>query len=62
MKKIIYCALMSILIGSIIGIIVVNVVNILFPDFEIDYTLAILFFTTLTWSILSLMGMVFRRS
>jgi hypothetical protein len=62
MKRTVYYALMSVLIGSIVGAIVVNVVNIMFPDFELDYALAILFFTTLTWAVLSLMGMVFRRS
>ena len=61
MKKTVYCALMSILIGSIIGAIVANVVNILYPDLGLDYGLAIAFFTVLTWGALSLAGMVFRR-
>jgi hypothetical protein len=61
MKRTIYCALMSILIGSILGTIVVNVIGIMFPDFELDYTLSILFFVALTWSVVSLFGMVSRR-
>lgn len=61
MKRMLYCGLMSILIGSIVGSIVVSVVNIMYPDFDLDYTLAILFFSTLTWCVLSLFGMVFRR-
>jgi hypothetical protein len=62
MKRTIYCALMSALVGSIIGAVVTNVVNIMFPSFGLDYGLAISFFIVLTWAFLSLIGMVFRRS
>ena len=62
MKRTVYCALMSVLIGSIVGSIAVNVVNILYPDFGLDYGLAIALFTVLTWSILSATGAVLRRS
>jgi hypothetical protein len=62
MKRTIYYALMSLLIGSIIGAVVTNVVNIMYPDLGLDYGLAISFFIVLTWAFLSLIGMVFRRS
>jgi hypothetical protein len=53
---------MSLLIGSIIGAVITNVVNIMYPDLGLDYGLAISFFIVLTWAFLSLIGMVFRRS
>jgi hypothetical protein len=56
-----YCGLMSVLIGSILGSIVVNVVNIMYPDFDLDYALSIMFFSTLTWAVLNLFGMLSRR-
>jgi hypothetical protein len=61
MKRMLYCGLMSILIGSITGVIVVNVVNIMYPEFDLDYALAIMFFSALTWAILNLLGMLSRR-
>jgi len=62
MKRTIYCALMSLLIGSIVGAVITNVINIVYPDFGLEYSLAIPFFIVLTWAFLNLIGMIFRRS
>ena len=62
MKRTIYYALMSLLIGSIVGAVVTNVVNIVCPDFGLDYGLAILFFIVLTWAFLGLIGTIFHRA
>jgi hypothetical protein len=62
MKKTIYFALMSVSIGCVVGAIVTNVANILYPDFGLDYFPAIGFFSVLTWGVLSLLGLIFRRS
>lgn len=62
MKRTIYCLLMSLLVGSIVGAVATNVVNIMYPNFGLDYGLAISFFIVLTWAILSLISMLFRRS
>jgi hypothetical protein len=61
MKRTIYFALMSIFFGVIVGSIVTNVVNILYPDFGLELGLSISFFTALTWALLSLIGLVFDR-
>ena len=53
---------MSLLIGGIVGAVVTNVINIVYPDFGLEYSLAIPFFIVLTWAFLSLIGMIFRRS
>ena len=62
MKRTIYYALMSLLIGSIVGAVVTNVVNIVYPGFGLDYGLSMSFFIVLTWAFLGLIGTIFRRS
>jgi hypothetical protein len=61
MKRTIYFALMSVFFGVVVGLIVTNVVNILYPDFGLELGLAITFFTALTWGLLSLLGLVLDR-
>ena len=62
MKNVVYCVLMSALIGVVVGAIVVNVANILVPDLDLDYGLPIALFTLLTWGVLSLVGKLRRRA
>jgi len=61
MKRTVYQLLMSVSAGAVIGIIVVNFVNIMDPEIEIDYEVSILFFSVLTWGALSLLDTLFRK-
>jgi hypothetical protein len=61
MKRMIYQLLMSVSAGAVIGGIVVNLVNILDPEIEIDYEVAIAFFSVLTWGAFSLIDTLFRK-
>jgi hypothetical protein len=62
MKRTIYSALMSIFFGVLAGSLTTDVINIMYPDFGLDYTLAIAFFIALSWSVLTLAGLILRRS
>jgi hypothetical protein len=62
MKRTIYSVLMSIFFGVLIGSITTDVINIMYPDFGLDYMLAIAFFIALSWSVLTLAGLILRRS
>jgi hypothetical protein len=53
---------MSIFFGVLIGSITTDVINIMYPDFGLDYMLAIAFFIALSWSVLTLAGLILRRS
>jgi hypothetical protein len=55
MKDVIYCGLMSILIGGILGVIVGELFDILFPDIALDPLLFVAFFAVVTWGILSVL-------
>jgi hypothetical protein len=61
MKRTVYQLLMSVSAGAVIGIIVVNFVNIMDPEIEIDYEVSITFFSVLTWGALSLLDTLFRK-
>jgi hypothetical protein len=62
MKRTIYSALMSIFFGVVAGAIATDVINIMYPDFGLDYKLAIAFFSALSWALLTLIGLIFSRS
>jgi hypothetical protein len=62
MKRTIYSALMSVFFGVLIGSITTDVINIMYPDFGLDYMLAIAFFIALSWSVLTLAGLILRRT
>ena len=62
MKRTIYSVLMSIFFGVLAGSVTTDVVNIMYPDFGLDYALAIAFFIALSWSVLTLAGLILRRS
>lgn len=55
MRDLVYCGLMSILMGGVSGAIVGEVFDILFPDIALDPILFIAFFTVVTWAILSVL-------
>jgi hypothetical protein len=61
MKRTLYQLLMSVSAGAVIGIIVVNFVNIMDPEIEIDYEVSIAFFSVLTWGALSVLDTLFRK-
>jgi len=61
MKRTIYSALMSVLFGIVAGAVTTDVINIMYPDFGLDYKLAIAFFIALSWSLLTLVGLIFDR-
>jgi hypothetical protein len=61
MKRTIYSALMSVFFGVIAGAVTADVINIMYPDFGLDYELAIAFFTAMSWSLLTLVGQIFNR-
>lgn len=52
---------MSVFLGVVIGALVTDVINILYPDFGLDYKLAITFFIALSWSLLTLVGLIVKR-
>lgn len=52
---------MSVLFGIVAGAITTDVINIMYPDFGLDYKLAIAFFIALSWSLLTLVGLIFDR-
>lgn len=62
MKRTIYSALMSTLFGIVAGAIAADVLNIMYPDFGLDYGLSIAFFAALSWALLTLVGQIFDRS
>jgi hypothetical protein len=61
MKRTIYQLLMSVAAGAVIGGIVANLVNIMDPEFDMDYGVAIGFFTIITWGLLAVLDMLFRK-
>lgn len=62
MKRTFYFIVMSFLGSIIVSSIVVDVVNMTYPDFGLDYELAIGFFFALIWAVLSLCGLILYRS
>jgi hypothetical protein len=48
-------------VGALIGGVVVNLVNIMDPEIEMDYEVAIAFFSVMTWGALSLIDTLFRK-
>ena len=61
MKRTIYQMLMSALAGAVIGSIVTNLVNIMDPEVQMDDEVAIGFFAVITWGLLSVVDMLFRK-
>jgi hypothetical protein len=61
MKRTIYLVLMSAFAGTVIGGVVANLVNIMDPEFQLDYGLSIAFFTAITWALLALFDAVYRK-
>jgi hypothetical protein len=61
MKRTIYQVLMSVLAGTLIGSLVANLVNIMDPEFQMDYGVSIAFFAVITWGGLSLLDTLFHK-
>jgi hypothetical protein len=61
MKRAIYQLLMSVLVGTVVGGVVTNLVNIMDPEIEIDYGVAMAFFAVITWGALSVIDTLFRK-
>lgn len=62
MKRTIYQMLMSMFAGTVTGSVVANLVNIMDPEFQLDYGLSMAFFTAITWALLSVLDAVFSKA
>jgi FtsH-binding integral membrane protein len=61
MMRTIYQILMSAFVGTVVGCVVTNLVNIMDPDIQMDYEVAIAFFGVITWGLLALLDTLFRK-